>query len=134
MTCARTATLIESLADIGNRQAVYQYVHDVVDNDDQPAGHPGRRIWMKPGFRTFGPGSAAWPRPILQPCDMAREVPAINDEMRTANDSERIHVLRYEEKRQKVEDAMDQRRERPLRFFEGHPLALKQVVANCVSY
>ena len=128
-----TAARIESLTDISDRQAVYQYVHDVVDNDNEPAGHPGRRVRMKPGFRTFGPGCAARPRPIFQPCDMARQAPAIDDEMRTAYDSKRIDVLRYEEKRQKVKDAVHQRGERPFRLLEGHPLALKQVIANRVS-
>lgn len=129
-----TGTLIERLADISDRQAVYQYVHDIVDNDDEPAGHPCRRVRMKPGFRTFGPGRAARPRPIFQPCDIACEVPAIDDEMRTTDDSKRIDVLRYEEKWQKVKDAMHHCGERPLRLLDGHPLTLKQVIANRVSY
>ncbi len=129
-----TDTVIESLAHISDRQTVYQYVHDIVDNDDEPAGHPCRRVRMKPGFRTFGPRRAAWPRPIFQPCDMARQLPAIDDEMRTANDSERIGVLRYEEERQKVKDTVHQCGERPFCLFDGHPLALQQVIANGVSY
>ena len=128
-----TGIPIETLADISDCQAVYQYVHDVVDNDNEPAGHPGRRVRMKPGFRTFGPGCTARPRPIFQPRDMARQVPAIDDEMRAAYDSKRVDVLRYEEKRQKVKDAVHQCGERPFRLLEGHPLALKQVIANRVS-
>ena len=34
ISCVRTVTLIESLAQVGYRQAVYQYVHDVIDDDD----------------------------------------------------------------------------------------------------
>jgi hypothetical protein len=127
------AILIKALADICDRKAIYQYVHYIIDNDNEPAGHPHWRVRMKTGFRTFGPGRTAWPRPIFQPCNMTRQVPAINDEMRTAYDSERVDVLRYEKKRHKVEEAVHQRGERPLRFLVGHPLALKQVVANRVS-
>ena len=134
ISCARTVTLNESLAQVGYRQAVYQYVHDVIDDDDQPGGHPGRRVRMKAGFRTLGPRSAAGPGAILQPCDVACEVPAIDDEMCTAYDSERSDVLRDEEKRQQVKGAMHQRRERPLRLLQSHPLALQQVIANRVSY
>ena len=94
------------LADIGDRESVDQDVHDIVDDDDEPGGHPGRRVRMKPGFRTFGPGRASRPWPVFQPRDMPRQVPTINDEMRTAYDSERIGILCYEEKRQKVKDAM----------------------------
>ncbi len=57
------------------------------------------RIRMKPGFRTFGPGRAAWPWPVFQPCNMTRQVPAVDNEMRTAYDSKRVDVLCYEEKR-----------------------------------
>ena len=87
------------LANIGDREAVDQYVHDIVDDDDEPGGHPRWRVRMKPGFRTFGPGCASRPWPIFQPCDVPRQVPAVNDEMRTTYDSERIGVLRYEKKR-----------------------------------
>jgi len=125
--------LIEALADISDRQAIYQYVHYIIDNDNEPAGHPRWRVRMKPGFRTFGPGRAAWPWPILQPCNMTRQVPAINDEMRAAYDSEGIDVLRYEKKGHKVEEAVYQCGERPLRLLHGHPLALQQVIANRVG-
>ncbi len=128
-----TAARIESLTDISDRQAVYQYVHNIVDNDDEPASQPGRRVRMKTGFRTFGPGRAARPRPIFQPCDIARQVPAIDDEMCTADDRERVDILRYEEKWQNVKDAMHQCGERPLRLLERHPLALQHVIANGVS-
>ena len=126
MTC-------KSLADISDRQAVDQNVQYVVDNDDQPASQPGLRVRMKTGLRTFGPGSTARPRPVLQPRDIARQVPSINDEMRAAYRGERIWILGYEEKRKQIKDAMHQRSDRPLRFLDGHPLALQQVVANCVS-
>jgi len=129
-----TGIPIKALADISDRQAVYQYVHDVIDNDNEPAGHPRRRVRMKPGFRTFGPGRTAGPRAIFQPRNVARKVPAIDDEVRTANNGERIDVLRYEEKRQKVEEAVHQCSQRPLRFLEGHPLALQQVIANRMGY
>ena len=36
MSSIRIAELSEILADISDRQAVYQYVHEVVDNDDEP--------------------------------------------------------------------------------------------------
>jgi hypothetical protein len=106
-----TATGMEPLADISDCDAVYQYVHDVIDDDNEPAGQPRWCVRMKSGFRTFGPGRAAWPGPILQPRNMARQVPAIDNEMRTTYDSERVDVLRYEEKRQKVEEAMHERGE-----------------------
>ena len=134
ISCVRTVTLIESLAQVGYRQAVYQYVHDVIDDDDQPGGHPGRRVRMKAGFRTLGPGSTTRPGTVLHPCDVARKVPAIDDEMRTAYDSERIDVLRDEEERQKVKNAMHQCRKRSFRLLQGHPLALQQVIANRVCY
>lgn len=129
-----TGILIEALADIGDRQTVYQDVYDVINNDYEPTGHPHWSIRMKAGFRTFRPGSAAGPRAIFQPCNIARQVPAIDDEVRTAYDSERIDILRYEEERQKVEEAVHQCGERPSRFLEGHPLALQYVIANCVGY
>ena len=71
--------------NVGYRQAVDQDMHDVVDNDDQPGRHPGWRVGMKPGGRTFGPGSAARPRPIFHPRNVARQVPAIDNEVRAAN-------------------------------------------------
>jgi len=129
-----TAARIESLTDISDRQAVYQYVHNIVDNDDEPASQPGSRVRMKSSFRTFGPGRAARPRPVFQPCDIARQVPAIDDEMCTADDRERVDILRYEEKRQNVEGTVHQCGERPLRLLECHPLALQQVIANSMSY
>lgn len=128
------AARADPLADIGYRQAIDQYVQDVVDNDDQPAGQPHRRVRVKPGSRTLGPGGAARPGPVLQPCDIPRQVPAINDEMRAADDGERSGILGDEEKRQKVKDTVHQRGDRALRFLDGHPLALQQVVANRVRY
>ena len=122
------------LTDVRDCQAVYQDVHDVVDNKDEPTGHPGGCVRVKSGFRTFVPGRAAGPRPIFQPCDVTREVPAIDNEMRATDDGERIGVLCYEEKRQKVKDAVHQRSERPFRLLECHPLALQHVIANCMSY
>jgi hypothetical protein len=98
-----------ALADIGDRQAVYQDVHEIIDDDDEPAGHPHWRVRMKTGFGTFGPGRAAWPWPIFQPCNMTRQVPAINDEMRTAYDSKRVDILRDEKKRQDVKGAVHER-------------------------
>ena len=101
-----TTTEMKRLADIGDRDAVNQYVHDVIDNDNEPASQPRRCVRVKPRFRAFGPGRAARPGTILQPGNMARQVPAIDDEMRATYDSERIDVLRYEEKWQKVEETM----------------------------
>lgn len=129
-----TGIPIEALADIGDCQSVYQDMHDVIDNYDEPAGHPHWCIRMKAGFRTFGPGRAAGPRAIFQPRNVTCQVPAIDDEVRTANNGERIDVLRYEEERQNVEEAVHQRSQRPLRFLEGHPLALQQVIANRMGY
>jgi len=129
-----TAIGMKPLADIIDCDAVYQDVHDIIDNDNEPAGQPGSRVRMKAGFGTFGPGRAAWPWPIFQPCNMTRQVPAINDEVRTAYDGERVDILRYEEKRQDVKGAVHERGERPFCFLEGHPLALQQVIANGVGY
>ena len=114
-----TGIPIKALADISDRQAVYQYVHDVIDNDNEPAGHPGWRIRVKPGFRTFGPGRAAGPRSILQPRNVACQVPSIDDEVRTGNNSERVEVLRYEEKWQNVDETVHQCGGRPFRFLEA---------------
>lgn len=122
-----------ALADISDRQAVYQDVHDIIDDDNEPAGQPRWCVRMKPGLGTFGPGRAAWPRPIFQPCNMTREVPAINDEMRTGNDRKRVDILSYEKKRQDVKGAVHERRERAFCFFESHPLALQQVISNGVG-
>lgn len=133
MSSTRIVGLSEILADISDRQAVYQYVHEVVDNDDEPTGQLCRRVRMKPGLRTLGPRRATRPRPVFQPCDMARQVPAINDEMRTADGSEGIDVLRYEKKRQRVKGKVEQCGERLFRLLGGHPLALQQVIANRVS-
>jgi hypothetical protein len=127
-----TGLPIEALADIRNRDAVYQDVHEIIDDDNEPAGQPRWCVRMKPGFGTFGPGRAAWPWAIFQPCNMTRQVPAINDEMRTAHDSKRVDILSYEKKRQDVKGAVHERGERPFRFLEGHPLALQQVIANGV--
>ena len=99
---------IEALADIKNRDAVYQDVHDIIDDDNEPPGQPHWCVRTKPGFGTFGPGCAAWPWPIFQPCDMTRQVPAINDEMGSANDGKRQWVLRQEKKRDQVEQAVHQ--------------------------
>ena len=125
---------IKALAYIRNRDAVYQDVHDIIDDDNEPAGQPGGRVRMKAGLRTFGPGCAARPRPIFQPCNMTRQGPAINDEMRTAYDRKRVDILSYEKKRQDVKGAVHERGERPFCFLEGHPLALQQVIANGVGY
>ncbi len=100
-----------ALADISDRQAVYQDVHEIIDDDDEPAGHPHWRVRMKTGFGTFGPGRAAWPWPIFQPCDMTRQVPTINDEMRSAYDGKRVDILSYEKKRQDVKGAVHERGE-----------------------
>ena len=129
-----TATGMKPLAEIIDRDAVYQDVHDIVDNDNEPASHPRRRVRMKAGFRAFGPWRAARPWPIFQPCNMTRQVPAINDEVRTAYDGERVDILSYEKKRQDVKCAVHECCERLFCFFEGHPLALQQVIANGVSY
>ena len=133
MSSTRIVGLSEVLADISDRQAVYQYVHEVVDNDDEPTGQPRWRVRMKTGLRTLGPRCATRPRPVFQPCDMARQVPAINDEMCTPDDSEGIDVLRYEKKRQEVKGTVDQCGERLFRLLGGHPLALQQVITNRVS-
>ena len=128
-----TGIPIKALADISDRQAVYQDVHDIIDDDNEPAGQPRWCVRMKPGFGTFGPGRAAWPWPIFQPCNMTREVPAINDEMRTGYDSKRVDILSYEKKRQNVKGAVHERGERAFCFLEGHPLALQQVITNGVG-
>jgi len=128
-----TSIPMEALTDISDRETVYQDVHDVIDDDDEPTGQPWRCVRMIPGLRTFGPGRAARPRTILQPCNMTRQVPAIDNEMCPTNNRERVDILRNEEEWQKVEKAVDQCGERPLRFLDGHPLALQQVIANRVG-
>ena len=62
-------------------------MQDVVDDDDQPSGEPWRSVRMEARLAAFGPGRAAGPWSILDPRDVASQVPAINDEMRAANDS-----------------------------------------------
>jgi len=123
---------IEALADIKNRDAVYQDVHNIIDDDNEPAGQPHWCVRTKPGFGAFGPGCATGPWPIFQPCDMTRQVPAINDKMGSAYDSKCVDILSNEKKWQDVKGAMHERGERPFCFLESHPLALQQVVANCV--
>jgi len=133
MSSSRIVALSKMLADISDREAVYQYVHEVVDNDDEPTSQPRWRVRMKACLRTLGPRCATRPRPVFQPCDMARQVPAINDEMCTPDDSEGIDVLRYEKKRQEVKGTVDQCGERLFRLLGGHPLALQQVITDRVS-
>ena len=118
--------------DIGNRQAVDQDMHQVVDNDDQPARDPGRRIRIEPGRFAFGPGSAAGPGSILKPGNMPSKVPAIDDKMRASDHGERQRVLRDEQKREHVKNGMYECGKRTFRFLFGHPLALQQVVAHAV--
>ena len=120
--------------DIPDCETVDQDVDEVVDDDDQPACDPGRRVGIESRRRAFGPGPTTRPRTILDPRDVAGQVPAIDDKVRAADNCERQRVLRNEKKRQDVKDAMHGRRQRTLRFFPSHPLTLQQVVAYAVSY
>lgn len=120
-----TETPIRLLADISDRDAVYQDVHEIIDDDHEPAGQPYRRIRMKPGPGALGPGGAARPWSIFQPGNVTRQVPAINDEMCAAYDSKRVDILSYKKKRQDVKRAMHECGKRALCFLERHPLALQ---------
>ena len=120
--------------DIADCESVDQDVYEVVDDDNQPARDPGRCIRIESRRRTFRPWSTARPWSILDPRDVAGQVPAIDDEVRAADDRERQRVLCNEKKRQDVEDAMHGSRQRTFRFLAGHPLTLQQVVAYPVSH
>lgn len=118
---------------ISNRQAIDHYMQDIVDNDDQPPGKPGRRVGPETCFTAFGPGCAPRPGPVLEPGNIARQVPAIDNEVRATNDGERIRVLRNQEERQQIEAAVDKGGKRASCLLARHPLALQQVVADRVG-
>jgi hypothetical protein len=60
-------------------------------------------------------------------------MPAIDDEMGTRDNYERIWILCQEKKWQGVRQAMYEGRQRAFRFFRRHPFALQYVVADCVG-
>ena len=120
--------------DIRDRKTIDHYVDDVVDDDDQPCRHPRRRIWTKPGFPALMPWSAARPWSILEPRHVTSEVPAIDNEMRAADNRKRQRILRDEQERDEVNDSMNKRRQRSLRLLDGHPFALQYVIAYRVGY
>ena len=74
------------------------------------------------------------PRPVLQPRHVSRQVPAVDDEMRAADNRERKWILRNEQERNEINERMHERRQRTLRLLHGHPLALQQVVAYRMGY
>lgn len=119
--------------DIGDRKAVDHDVHDVVDDYDEPCRQPRRRILVKSGLSALVPGRTAGPRSILDPRDVSRQVPAINDEMGATDHSERGGILRDKQKRQEIEQAMYQRWQRTFSFLNSHPLALQYIVADGVG-
>ncbi len=123
-----------SACEIRDREAVDQDVHQVVDDDNQPARSPGRRIRVVARRLAFRPRFAAWPRPVLDPRHVTREMPAIDDEVRTEDHRERRRVERNEEKRKQVKDTVHERRERASGFLAGHPLTLQKVVTYPVSH
>ena len=87
---------------------------------------------MEAGLAALGPGCAAGPWTILDPCDVASQVPAINDEMSAANEGQSIGVLRNKEEWQQIKSTMHERGERALGFLLRHPLTLQQVIADSV--
>ena len=88
---------------------------------------------MKPGLPAFAPRRTSGPRAILGPGDVARKMPAIDDEMGARDNCERIGILCQEKKRQDVRQAMYEGRQRAFRFFRCHPFALQYVIADCVG-
>ena len=120
-------------ADIGNRQRVDDDVHQVVDNDDQPRSDPRRGFRVEAGCPALRPRPAAGPGAILQPRDLPGKVPAVDDEVRAADDEEGHRVLRNEQERQHVEHAMHGRSQRALRLLARHPFTLQQVVTDSVG-
>ena len=125
--------MIRSRSNVRNRGAIDQDVHQVVDNDDEPAGDPDRRIGSKSRRLALGPRPASGPGPVLEPCDVTGQVPAIENEMRPPDNGKRVRVLRNEKKRQNVKDAVQESGKRAFCFLASHPLALQQVVAYPVS-
>ena len=119
---------------VRNRQAVNQNVHDVVYDYDEPCCHPGRRVRTEACRPAFGPGRTAGPWPVLQPRDVARELPAIDDEMSSAYYRECGGILRNEQEGNQVEETVHQRRPGTLRLLDGHPFTLQYVIAYGVSY
>jgi hypothetical protein len=120
-------------ADIRYSQAINNNMHNIVDDNEQPTGHPGLGSRIKAGFGAFGPGAAARPGTILDPNDVSRQMPAIDDKMCAKYYGERIRVLSNKKKRQNVKYTMHKRWEPTLEFFRRHPFALQQVVAHSVS-
>ena len=125
--------MIRSRSNVGNRGTVDQDVHQVVDYDDEPAGDPGRSIGSKARGLALGPRPATRPGPVLEPCDVTGQVPAIEDEMRSPDNGKRVRVLCNEKKRQNVKDAVHESGKRALCFLASHPLTLQKVVAYPVS-
>jgi len=123
---------VERSAYAGNCQAVYGDVKNVIDDDDQPTSEPWRGLRWKTGFAAFGPGRTAWPRPIFQPCNVAGQLPAINEEMCAADDGKSDRILCDKEKWQQIKSAMYQGSERPLYFLFRHPVTLQQVITDGV--
>ena len=124
----------ERSAYVGNCQAIYRDVKDVIDDDDQPTSEPWRGVRWKTGLAALGPGHAARPWPILQPCNVASQLPAIDDEMCAADDGESERILRDKEEWQQIKSAMYQGSERPLRFLFRPPVTLQQVITDGVRY
>lgn len=85
---------------------------------------------MEAGLAAFRPGRATRPGSIFEPRDVASQVPAINDEMRAANDGQSVSVLRNKEEWQQIKSTMYERGERAPGFLLRHPLTLQQVVAD----
>jgi len=123
-----------SRSNVGYRGAIDQDMQQVVDDDDEPACHPGRRIGSKSRRLALGPRPASRPGSVLDPCNVSGQVPTIEDEMCPADNGKRVGVLRNEKKRQNVKDTVHEGGKRAFGFLASHPLTLQQVVAYPVRY
>lgn len=121
-------------ADVRDRDAVHNYMHQIVDDHYKPTGQPCWRIRVEPGRRALGPRAAARPWTVFEPCHITRQVPAVDDKMGPANDGECVGVLRDEQKRNDVERTVHERGERTFCLLAGHPFTLQDIVAYSVGY
>ena len=119
--------------DIGYREAIDEDVHNIVDDDEQPARHPGGCSRIKARFGTVGPRRAVGPGTIFHPDNVSRQMPAINDEVSSEYHGEGVRILGDKEKRQNIKCAMNECRGRALEFFRRHPFALQKVITDGVS-
>ena len=119
---------------IRDSKTVDQYVHQVINDDNQPASGPLGCIRIVSRRLALRPRPATRPGPVLYPRDMPRKVPAIDYEVGAADHRERRGVERNKEKRNQVKDAVHESRKRASSLLACHPLTLQKVVAYPVSY